>query len=154
MDGVIHPEEKSHKGTLERHIADLIKQSNDSEFPLPGSHISPVDSAFMRESSSSSSASSPGKRSRTFKCIKLLGKGGCAEVYLARDNETFRFVRSLTRPSSPHRSDFAMKTCRQPEHQATLDNEIDVLRSLPSHRNLIKYIRGCVSFPLETPMMI
>jgi hypothetical protein len=111
-------------------------------YPNPMSPLSPVDSVVR------ASSASPARKTRKFTCVRLLGKGGFAEVYLARDNETLMFVlfpSSLIFFSLRFRTNFAMKAC-QPIHQDILDNEIFVLRRMQSHRNIVKYINAYGSF--------
>ena len=56
-----------------------------SELPVTGSPLA------LPKSAMNSQLSLAGK-TRTFTCVKFLGRGGFAEVYLARDDQTLAYV--------------------------------------------------------------
>ena len=74
--------------TLRVGIKQTPKQAHalfSSEVPVTGSPLALPKSAVH------SQLSHAGK-TRTFTCVKFLGRGGFAEVYLARDDQTLAYV--------------------------------------------------------------
>jgi hypothetical protein len=135
------PQEEDEGQLFNDKQAEHPQHHQQQSYPNPMSPLSPTDSVVR------ASPASPARKTRKFTCVRLLGKGGFAEVYLARDNETLLFVilfpTLLIFVSLRFRSNFAMKAC-QPKHQDILDNEIFVLRRLQSHCNIVKYINAYV----------
>jgi hypothetical protein len=70
----------------DRGAAENPNATPQSGFPVPMSPFSPNDSVVRATSAS------PARKTRRFTCVRLLGRGGYAEVYLARDDEIRLFV--------------------------------------------------------------